>query len=169
MQSDSAFSDAVKPPGGDVTAVVEIGTALRDPRDCVTAEMWDREVRLIMRDHDMDRELAERTFGQVVAYLVTSAENPDRPMGPTPEVDKGVHSFVLDTPRYIDFCQRHAGQYLHHVPHLPEERAGQPMVLHQTIQAIRTAGFRVDDELWGAQAGDCHQCYACCSESPKKK
>lgn len=152
-----------------MTAVVEIGVALRDPRDCVTAEVWHREVRLIMRDHDMDWELAERTFGQVVAYLVTSAENPETPMGPTPEVDKGVHSFVLDTPRYWDFCVEHAGRYLHHVPHLPEERAGQPKVLHGTIQAIRAAGFRVDDELWGAQAGDCHQCHACCADSPKRK
>jgi hypothetical protein len=142
--------------------------AVRDPRTCVSEQVWDREVRLIMRDHDMERELAERTFGQTVAYLVTSAENPDIPMGPTFDVDKGVHSFVLDTPRYWDFCMQHAGTYLHHVPHLPDERAEQPMVLYDTIQAIRTAGFPLDDELWGALEVKCHQCHACCHDSPKK-
>ncbi|GAA0589287.1 hypothetical protein GCM10010174_00150 [Kutzneria viridogrisea] len=147
------------------TAIV----ALRDPRTCVPPQVWDREVRLIMRDHGMDRALAERTFAQTVAYLVTSAENPTIPMGPTPEVDKGVHSFVLDTPRYIDFCNRHAGTYLHHVPHLPEERASQPKVLQQTIAAIRTAGFALDIELWGALETDCNQCHACCHDSPGGK
>ena len=142
---------------------------LRDPRTCVSSEVWEREVRLIMRDHDMDRELAERTFGQTVAYLATSAENPTIAMGPTPAVDKGVHSFVLDTPRYIHFCHRHAGTYLHHVPHLPEERASQPLVLQQTIAAIRAAGFALDTELWGALELDCHQCHACCADSPGGK
>lgn len=140
---------------------------LRDPRTCTSPEVWEREVRLIMRDHGMDRHWAERTFGQAIAYLVTSAQNPDIPMGPTPRVDLGVHSFVLDTPRYVDFCMDHAGTYLHHVPHLPEERAGQPKVLYGTIQAIKAAGFALDSELWGAEAVECHQCHACCTDSPR--
>lgn len=120
-----------------------------------------------MRDHTLARDMAERVFGQAVAYLVTSAENPGTPMGPTPAVDKGVHSFVLDTPRYWDFCIQHAGAYLHHIPHLPEERAHQPKVLQQTIQGIRAAGFQLDAELWSAPDVDCHQCHACCADSPK--
>jgi hypothetical protein len=139
---------------------------LRDPRTCVQPGVWDREVRLIMRDHAIDRDLAERTFGQTVAYLVTSAENPGILMGPTAAVDKGVHSFLLDTPRYFDFSFQHAGRYLHHVPHLPEERDSQPQVLYDTIQAIRAAGFAVDDELWGALDGKCNQCHAGCHDSP---
>lgn len=123
-------------------------------------------MRLVMRDHSIDQELAERIFGQTVAYLVTAAENPGTAMGPTPAVDKGVHTFVLDTPNYWAFCLQHAGTYLHHVPHLPEERDGQPKVLRATIDAIRAAGFPVDTELWGAKNIDCHQCYACCSNSP---
>lgn len=141
---------------------------LRDPRTCVSSDVWEREVRLVMRDYAMGRELAERTFAQTIAYLVTSAENPDTPMGPTPAVDKGVHTFVLDTPRYWDFCIQHAGTYLHHVPHLPDERSAQPKVLQQTINAIRTAGFLLDAELWGALDVNCHQCHACCQDSPRK-
>lgn len=146
-----------------------VEVALRDPRTCVPEQVWEREVRLIMRDYDMDRDLAERTFGQTIAYLVTSAENPHIPMGPTAAVDKGVHSFVLDTQRYWDFCMQHAGTYVHHVPHLPEEREGQPKVLYDTIQAICTAGFPLDTELWGAHEMNCHQCHACCTDSPYKK
>jgi hypothetical protein len=140
---------------------------LRDPRSFLSPDIWERLVRLVMRDHVMTRNLAERTLDQTIAYLVTTAENPEIPMGPTPAVDKGVHSFVLDTPRYWDFCLAQAGTYLHHVPHLPEERAGQPKVLQGTIQAIRSGGFELDVELWGAQDVDCHQCHACCADSPK--
>jgi hypothetical protein len=140
---------------------------LRDPRTCVSSAVWEREVRLIMRDHDLDRELAERTFAQTVAYLVTSAENPGILMGPAPRVDLGVHSFVLDTLNYTNFCQRHAGRYLHHVPHLPEEPASRPMVLQQTIAAIRAAGFPLDIELWGALDVECTQCHAGCHDSPR--
>jgi hypothetical protein len=140
---------------------------LRDPRNYVSRDVWEREIRLIIRDHEMGRNLAERTFGQTIAYLVTSAKNPEILMGPTPAVDKGVHSFVLDTPRYWDFCMEHAGTYLHHVPHLSEERESQPKVLHGTITAIRAAGFALDDELWGAKAVECHQCHACCTDSPR--
>lgn len=146
-------------------AVVE----LRDPRTCVSPEIWEREVRLIMRDHDMDRNLAERTFGQTVAYLVTAAHNPMIAMGPAQAVDKGLHSFLLDTPNYWEFCLRHAGRYLHHVPHLPEERSSQPQVLRQTIEAIRAAGFALDTELWGTREVECTQCYAGCSDSPGGK
>jgi hypothetical protein len=140
---------------------------LRDPRTCVPCAVWEREVRLIMRDHNLDRDLAERTFAQTIAYLVTSAENPDILMGPAPAVDKGVHSFVLDTPSYTDFCQRHAGHYLHHVPYLPDERDAAPQVLGQTVAAIRAAGFLLDTELWGALDVDCTQCHAGCADSPK--
>ncbi|MCG8918740.1 hypothetical protein L6E12_23445 [Actinokineospora sp. PR83] len=57
------------------------------------------------------------------------------------------------------------GTYPHH---LPEERPGQPKVLKTTIAAIRAAGFPLDAELWGAPDVDCHQCHACCHDSPEK-
>lgn len=159
-----ADHDRQQPTGWKENAVP---TQYRNPRNFVAPPVWEREVRLIMRDHSMNRALAERTFAQVIAYLVTSAENSSMPMGPAPVVDKGVHSFILDTPRYWDFCSLHAGRYLHHVPHLPEERAEQPTVLRSTVNAIRDAGFFLDAELWGAIETDCHQCHAGCADSPK--
>ncbi|WP_243866247.1 glycine-rich domain-containing protein [Actinophytocola oryzae] len=129
---------------------------------------WERLVRLIMRDHGLGRDLAERTAGQTVAYLVTSAENPETTLGPTPAVDRGVHTFVLDSPNYFAFCHQHAGHYIHHVPHLPGEGDSEGGLVERTISAIRTAGFPVDTELWNAQRADCNQCYNGCSDSPKK-
>ncbi|MYY06448.1 MULTISPECIES: hypothetical protein [unclassified Streptomyces] len=140
---------------------------VRDPRNCVPTQVWDREVRLIMRDHAMERELAERTFGQAVAYLVTSAERPETRMGPSPAVDLGVHSFVLDSMNYMAFCDQHAGRYIHHVPHLPGEGTQGPPALGDTTKAIRTTGFEIDPELWTMEdAADCSQCHAGCTDSP---
>ena len=142
--------------------------AVRDPRTCLPEHTWERLVRLIMRDHDLDHGLAERTAGQTVAYLVTSAEQPEITMGPAPAVDKGVHTFVLDSPSYFAFCDQHAGRYIHHVPHLPDDETGEIDLVKRTIAAIRAAGFPVDAELWNAEAADCNQCYNGCSDSPKK-
>lgn len=114
----------------------------------------------------MERDLAERIFGQAVAYLVTSAERPELRMGPAQAVDLGVHTFVLDTATYMAFCVQHAGRYIHHIPHLPEEGEEQPHVLKGTVQAIRDSGFAIDQELWASQGADCSQCHAGCHDSP---
>ncbi|MFF0729447.1 glycine-rich domain-containing protein [Streptomyces sp. NPDC004134] len=115
----------------------------------------------------MERDLAERVFGQAVAYLVTSAERPGTRMGPSRAVDRGVHSFVLDSINYTAFCDQHAGRYLHHVPHLPGQVAQEPPALRDTVEAIRASGFRIDPELWAMKDGtDCSQCHSGCTDSP---
>jgi hypothetical protein len=82
---------------------------------------------------------------------------------------------------------RHFGRYVHHVPALPGNAAAtdcvtendvdghdpetaQPLVLQQTIKAVKAAGFEIDAELWGmADAAECNQCHAGCHDSPKKQ
>ncbi|MEW2709502.1 hypothetical protein AB0948_31570 [Streptomyces koyangensis] len=111
--------------------------------------------------------MAERIFGQTVAYLVVSAERPDTRMGPSSAVDLGVHSFVLDSINYMAFCDQHAGRYIHHVPHLPDEGTQAPPALRDTVEAIRASGFEIDPELWAMnQAADRSQCHAGCTDSP---
>lgn len=140
---------------------------IRDPRACVPSQVWDREVLLITRAHATGRDLAERIFGQAVAYLVTSAERPEARIGPSQAVDLGVHSFVLDSINYMAFCDRHAGRYIHHVPHLPGEDTQEPPALRGTVEAIRASGFEIDTELWTVKdAADCSQCHAGCTDSP---
>ena len=112
---------------------------------------------------------AERILGQTVAYFVTAGENPDLLVGPSVEVDQGVHSFMLDTIPYHQFTYGHFGRYIHHVPELPDTGDGgedaRPWVLESTVKAIAAAGFAVDAELWNMSA-DCTQCHAGCTDSP---
>ncbi|MFE6917678.1 glycine-rich domain-containing protein [Streptomyces rubiginosohelvolus] len=164
------------------TAVV-----IRDPRTYVTPDVWEREVTLLLRNPENTRELAEAKFGQAIAYLVTCGENPDVPMGPSKQVDEAWHSFMLDSIPYHHFTERHFGRYIHHVPELPGTAAedqcvsddeatrdghgsdtGRPLVLEQTITAIKAAGFDIDPGLWGMEsAANCNQCHAGCHDSPK--
>ncbi|MGW2340203.1 glycine-rich domain-containing protein [Streptomyces sp. NPDC001661] len=153
---------------------------VRDPKTFVPSAVWERQVALIMRGNEFSNEKAERIFGQTVAYFVTAGENPDLLVGPSPEVDKGVHSFMLDTIPYHRFTYGHFGRYVHHVPELETdlcvqctndgggdkvEAEGRPMVLEQTVKAIEAAGFAVDRELWNMGA-ECTQCHAGCTDSP---
>lgn len=147
------------------TAVV-----IRDPKAYVTPDVWEREVTLLLRNPQNTRELAEAKFGQAVAYLVTSGENPDLLMGPSKQVDEAWHSFMLDSIPYHHFTDRHFGRYIHHVPELGDRHDSQdadPLVLERTVKAIRTAGFEIDPDLWGMEdAAKCTQCHAGCTDSP---
>ena len=164
------------------TAVV-----IRDPKPYVTPDVWEREVALLLRNPGNTRELAEAKFGQAIAYLVTCGQNPDLLMGPSEQVDEAWHSFMLDSIPYHHFTNRHFGRYIHHVPELQgaaagsrrvsddksardghDPKTGAPLVLEQTITAIKAAGFEIDPELWGMDnAADCNQCHAGCHDSPK--
>ncbi|RLU92083.1 hypothetical protein CTZ27_19665 [Streptomyces griseocarneus] len=149
--------------------MVTTAVQLREPRAFVAPDVWEREVRLVMRDHGMGRDLAERTLGQTIAYLVTTAERPDVRMGPAPAVDLGLHSFTLDTVHYTAFCSAVAGRYIHHVPHLSQENGGLPPSLRETVRAVEAAGFAIDHELWNSTEADCSQCHAGCTDSPVGK
>ncbi|WP_217686488.1 hypothetical protein [Streptomyces sp. CAI-85] len=160
---------------------------IRDPKAYVTPDVWEREVALLLRNPENTRELAEAKFGQAIAYLVTCGENPGLLMGPSKQVDEAWHSFMLDSIPYHHFTSRHFGRYIHHVPELPgaasgvqrvgddkasldghDLKTGGPLVLEQTIKAIRVAGFEIEPDLWGmAEAADCNQCHAGCHDSPK--
>ncbi|MCX4827622.1 MULTISPECIES: glycine-rich domain-containing protein [unclassified Streptomyces] len=91
---------------------------IRDPKTFVPQDVWARQVKLIMRDPEIGQDKAERIFGQTIAYFVAAGENPDLLVGPSPEVDQGVHSFMLDTIPYHQFTYGHFGRYVHHVPEL---------------------------------------------------
>ncbi|MEU9241415.1 hypothetical protein [Streptomyces sp. NPDC048385] len=102
-------------------------------------------------------------------------------------MDEAWHSFMLDSIPYHYFTSRHFGRYIHHVPELPgtasggqcvseamaeqdgrDRKSGGPLVLEQTIKAIKAAGFEIDPDLWGMEdAADCNQCHAGCHDSPK--
>jgi hypothetical protein len=92
-----------------VPARPEQPAALRDPRSFVRSEVWERQIKLLTRDHPWDTVMAERVFGQAVAYLITAMESWDEKLeiGCGPVVDIGVHGFILDTRNYRAFCAGH--------------------------------------------------------------
>ncbi|MEU6064063.1 hypothetical protein ABZ864_06040 [Streptomyces sp. NPDC047082] len=118
--------------------------------------LWEREVRLLMRDTVRVRSLAERILGQGVAYLITAMEKPGNDMGPGFEVDQGVHQIILDTPVYFAICERYnCGRYKHHAPLIQRRRDG---IVMRTAEIIRQNGFAIDRELWEVDASDCGPC-----------
>ncbi|MFE3886867.1 hypothetical protein ACFXPQ_28880 [Streptomyces lydicus] len=124
--------------------------------DVGVSDLWEREVRLLLRDSVAVRSLAERILGQGIAYLITAMENPGVDMGVGYVVDIGVHQLILDTPLYFALCEEYnGGRYKHHAPLIERRRDGTVM---RTAELIRKNRFEVDDELWSADASDCSPC-----------
>ena len=130
----------------------------RDPRSFVDPSVWDRQITLLVRDHPFDRVMAERLFGQAVAYLITAMETWGQGLeiGCGALVDTAVHGFILDTVNYREFCARHfRGQFLEHVPEIDRKADGTVM---RTAQILADNGFAVDLPLWEKDAAKCSPC-----------
>ncbi|QNP71843.1 hypothetical protein IAG44_22120 [Streptomyces roseirectus] len=160
-----------------ITFEVPGGVRTRDPRELLNAvrpyvkerlynifeapgaqgiDLYEREVRLLLRDSVAVRSLAERILDQAVAYLVTAMENPGVDIGPGYTVDLGIHQIILDTPVYFAFCELYNdGRYKHHAPLVERRRDGTVM---RTAELIRANGFDVDLELWEVDAAECGPC-----------
>ncbi|WP_433544813.1 hypothetical protein ACQPZG_06200 [Streptomyces sp. CA-294286] len=124
--------------------------------DVGAADLWEREVALLLRDSVAVRSLAERILGQGIAYLMTAMENPGVDIGVGATVDIGVHQLILDTPLYFALCDEYnGGVYKHHAP-LVERRCDGTVM--RTADFIRGNGFEVDEELWSVDAAECSSC-----------
>ncbi|MBD0742634.1 hypothetical protein [Streptomyces sp. CBMA152] len=148
-----------------------VQTRTRDPRiilnavrervpqlvaDVGVADLWEREVALLLRDSVEVPSLAERILGQGIAYLITAMECPGVDMGVGKTVDVGVHQLILDTPLYFALCEEYnGGRYKHHAPLIERRRDGTVM---RTAELLRKNGFTVDAELWAVDASDCSPC-----------
>lgn len=131
----------------------------RDPRALVPTDVWDREVALLTRDHPWDTVMAERCFGQAIAYLITAMEKHGQGLeiGCGPLVDIAVHGFILDTVNYREFCTTHFnGNFLEHVPEVEFKYDGSVM---RTAQIIESNGFAVDWPLWERDGAKCTPCH----------
>jgi hypothetical protein len=130
----------------------------RDPRTYVTDDVWDREVTLLMRDYPFDRVMAERLFAGAVSYLITAMER----WGQGLEmccgriVDIAVHTFILDTRNYREFCAKwFDGRFLEHIPEIAFKYDGS---VERTAHIIADNGFAVDWPLWEADFAKCGPC-----------
>lgn len=132
---------------------------VRDPRTFIAPDHWAKLVGLLMRDHPFDSVMAERVLGQAVAYLITAMETRGQGLGLAPGkiVDIGVHTMILDTVAYAEFCQKYNdGHFLHHVPLVDMKLDGS---VPRTAEQITLHGFPVDAQLWAADANDCGPCH----------
>jgi hypothetical protein len=95
-------------------------------------------------------------------------------MAPSELVDIGWHTFILHTREYAVFCERVAGEFLHHVPTDQNDPAAHGerarATLVRTVRAIERAGFAVDVALWPAAIDKCtvtcSPCHNGCSDDP---
>ncbi|GAA1940069.1 hypothetical protein [Amycolatopsis minnesotensis] len=135
-------------------------------QELVSVELFDRLASRIAKEHHMPRGFAARIMDQALAFLAVCAQSAE-PLAPSEAVDIGWHTFILYTREYAAFCERIAGQFIHHEPTdtgvIPVTRTPVDS-MSATTRALRTAGYRVDLPLWKASA-DCNQCTNGCTHS----
>jgi len=145
-------------------------------RTLLPAPLAERLVARITAEHpELPPDLPARVLDQALAFLGTCATATE-PIGPSDLVDIGWHTFILHTHEYAAFCDRIAGQFIHHVPddsptgdEWPTAPQANRATLAATLAAMRRAGYRIDAELWSMSgAGDCSQCHAGCTDSPTR-
>jgi hypothetical protein len=133
-------------------------TAWRDPKDYVPAQVWDREIKLLIRDNPFDTVMAGRLLGQGIAYLITAMEKYGQglELGCGELVDTAVHALILDTANYRSFCDQHfGGKFLDHVPEIDRKYDG---TVERTADIVAANGFPVDRPLWEHDFSKCSPC-----------
>ncbi|MEU5075988.1 hypothetical protein AB0G76_31170 [Streptomyces asoensis] len=148
----AATAAVVSPPAADPAT-----GPVRCARDVVPADLWDRQVQLLIRDHPYDSVMAARFLGQGYAYLLTAMNHRGQRLGLAPSklVDIGVHTVILDTVAYAELCEKfNAGQLLHHVPKADMKNDGSVI---KTAHLVAADGWEVVLPLW-MDAADCGPC-----------
>ncbi|MFI7094039.1 glycine-rich domain-containing protein [Streptomyces lydicus] len=100
----------------------------------------------------MEFALAERITDEGLKFVVACAATPDAPLAPSRVVDEGWHALILHTKVYEELCAS-LGGFVHHYPGFDPDNYD-PLTSVRTQDAIRAAGYHVDEELWGAPTGD---------------
>ena len=146
-----------------------------DARTLVPERTFIKLTSRIAKEHpELAPDLPARIMDQALAFLATCAVAPE-PLGPSALVDIGWHTFMLHTRDYVEFCDRVAGRFLHHVPDDDGDRPA-AVPVERALRAVRAAGYTVDEALWRGGTADCTegsdgpskctQCYAGCHDSP---
>ncbi|MEV6984891.1 hypothetical protein AB0M95_27020 [Sphaerisporangium sp. NPDC051017] len=130
---------------------------LEDPRELVAPELFAKLVARVQEDMPVATFYAELVVEQALAFLATiAAQDTDdedaAKLSPSKAVDPGWHAFLAFTDEYHQFCSKlTGGKFIHHLPVLPGTTLGWKSVPH-TVQAIRAAGYPVNEAMWQADA-----------------
>lgn len=88
---------------------------LRTGRALVESELFDSIAEFTVLHFGYDQEKAERATDQALAFLATVGTATVK-MVPSDDVDGALHSFILHTADYREFCEKYAGRFLEHNP-----------------------------------------------------
>ncbi|WP_064457001.1 glycine-rich domain-containing protein [Streptomyces hygroscopicus] len=132
----------------------------RTGRSLVSEELFGSLVHFVATHNAQTLERAERIADQAVAFLATVA-TATVPMVPSDDVDMGLHAFILHTKAYGEFCDQHAGRFLHHNP-APGGGGRTLEAVTASAHAMKAAGFMVFDDLWTVNGENAAQCDSDC-------
>lgn len=107
---------------------------------------------------EMSLEDAEELFDDTKRFLWLCA-NTSEPLGidgPLVMLDEMWHNFVLYTPQYTDFCTKHFGRYLHHLPTSQAEKekvAREAEIDAERVRRAHAATMKIQRRIIGQKLG----------------
>ncbi|MBO4258052.1 hypothetical protein [Streptomyces griseorubiginosus] len=137
-------------------------TPARTGRSLVPQTDFDMLAAFCADEYALDRATADRVVDQALALVhVMGSTGAGASMAPSVQVDPGWHTLILHTDWYANWCQEQFGYFLHH---RPNSKTRTPSLMTDVVGKLRTAGFKVDEQLWGT-AAECNP-PACCGDGP---
>ncbi len=143
-----------------MTVAPERPVALRQGRDLVSPELFERLVDFCADEYGHEHSMAQRIMGEALAFLDVMGQTGEG-MSPSQVVDPGWHTFMLHTEDYEKWCMKRYGRFIHHAP---KSRYRDRATMVDVVAKIRAHGYQVDESLWGTKA-DCNE-PTCCGDGP---
>jgi hypothetical protein len=113
--------------------------------------------RLVAKGH-FDRTQAERAEVGFLQFALLSAVV-NQPLSPSGLADEFWHEFLMDTPAYTAWCERHFGRFLHHRPESKESLEKRGVV--QRSRSLYLTYFDADRRF--AHCANGHDCHGSCT------
>lgn len=143
-----------------MTVAPERPVALRQGRDLVAPELFERLVDFCAEEYGQERSMAERIMNEALAFLDVMGQTGEG-MSPSQAVDPGWHTFMLHTEDYEKWCTERYGRFMHHAP---KSRYRDKATMVDVVTKLRAHGYAVDESLWGTKS-ECNE-PTCCSDGP---
>ncbi|UCM91486.1 glycine-rich domain-containing protein [Streptomyces marincola] len=128
------------------TATVPVA---RNARELLTPEEFAAVAATVQDTSGVNEHVAARITEQALAFVAVAADAPHAALAPSRTVDEGWHALILHTRVYERLCRR-LGRVVHHHPERPGSTDATCTAdwLTRTTDAIRQAGYGIDEELW---------------------
>jgi hypothetical protein len=77
----------------------------------------------LMKDNGWNHHEHKEAEAEYVRFLTLKMIHPEASLAPSKLIDTVWHAHILNTEQYHEDCNTLFGKYLHHVPHLEEEKS----------------------------------------------